>query len=81
MFEGLPRLILYFVIAGVVWYAMRWFKALPNQSSHRRPPPRDQAPQGRAPRAAEDLVACKVCGAYVAAGAPTCGRPDCPQAR
>ena len=30
---------------------------------------------------AEDLVACGVCGAYVAAQAPGCGRPDCPRPR
>lgn len=30
------------------------------------------------PPRVEEMATCKVCGAYVAAGAKGCGRPDCP---
>ena len=68
-------------VAGV-WYL---FKMLAGPSK----PPAETEPQarGRATNAgaqkraieAEDMVACKVCGTYVAAnGARSCGRKDCP---
>src|SRR6516165_2587771 len=41
---------------------------------------RSAAPS-RTPFNAEDFVACEVCRAYVAAGAPACNRPDCPRPR
>ena len=77
-----------FTIAAVlvVWYGFKWVARVQAQR-------RDQAqnilrsasartPSGRGKtgsRAAEDMVRCRVCGDYVAAGAATaCGRADCP---
>lgn len=68
----LPKLFLLLLIGGLVWYAMRWFNAAPPRTGQRpsgSPPPQ---------RAIQDLVACRTCGTYVAAGAG-CGRADCPQ--
>jgi hypothetical protein len=39
----------------------------------------EQAAGGQTPKPPVNLRACAVCGAYVAADAPPCGRPDCPQ--
>ena len=69
-----PKLVLILVIGFLVWYALRWVNGAASKSRPRRqapPPPRQPA--------VEDLVACRKCGAYVATGAPACGRPGCPQ--
>jgi uncharacterized protein len=66
-------------VAGV-WYL---FKMLAGPSVPPDPEPRvrGRASNGAGNRAveADDMVACKVCGTYVAAtGARSCGRADCP---
>jgi hypothetical protein len=76
-----PQLVWLILIIAAVWYGLRRINALPRHpgpggrrpstGAGRRPPPRLEA---------EDLVACRVCGTYVAAGAPGCGRRDCPRA-
>ena len=70
-----PKLIVIFLIIVAAWVGYRWLNGLTRELSHRRP---------TSPRPAinaEDLVACGVCGAYVAAAAAGCGRPDCPRPR
>jgi hypothetical protein len=68
-----PKLVLVLVIGFLVWYALRWVNGTTPKSRPRRPEPPPRQP------AVEDLVACRKCGAYVAANARACGRPDCPQ--
>ena len=68
-----PKLVLLILVAVAVWYAMRWLNRVPQNVARRR-----QAPSPRPQPAVEDLTACRVCGAYVAAGAPACGKPGCP---
>jgi len=70
---ALPKLVLIILVAGLVWYALRWFNRAPPARVMRRRegPPRPQA-------AVEDLTQCKTCSAYVAAGARACGKPGCP---
>jgi hypothetical protein len=86
MFD-LPQLIWLLLVIGAGWYALRRFNRLSARGSARGgAPPRSGArprgPQGPPPRLeAEDLVACRVCGTYVAAGAPECGQRDCPRLR
>jgi hypothetical protein len=72
---GLPKLVLVILALAVLWPLVRWLSRL----GDRLPPGRAAAPGRRIE--AEDLSACRVCGAYAAAGAAGCGRPDCPQAR
>lgn len=70
-----PRLIVVILIIAAAWMGYRWLNGLTRELPRRRP---------TSPRPminAEDLIACDVCGAYVAAGAPGCGRPDCPRPR
>lgn len=71
---GLPKLILLVLVGAMVWYATRWLNGAPAKPGRRQaaPPPRQAA--------IEDLVACRKCGTYVAAGTD-CGRPGCPQPR
>lgn len=71
---AIPKLVLLALAAAVVWYAMRWLNGAPAKPGGRQAP----APPRQA--AIEDLVACRKCGTYVAAGAD-CGKPGCPQPR
>jgi hypothetical protein len=74
-----PKLVVLLLVGFFVWYAMRWVNGAAARNRRRGAPP----PSGRQrqQQAIEDLVACRVCGAYIAAGAPACGRSDCPQPR
>ena len=74
MFE-LPKLVVLILVFGAIWIAYRWLNGAGRQLPRRR----GDTPKRAIP--AEDLVACSVCGAYVAARAPACARPDCPQPR
>jgi hypothetical protein len=74
MFE-FPKLVFLLLVFGAVWIVYRWINAPARQLPRRRAQSPRQALQ------AEDLTACRVCGAYVAARSPACGRPDCPQRR
>jgi hypothetical protein len=71
---ALPKLVLLVVVGFVVWYATRWWNRAPPSIMRRRQP---SSPQP----AIQDLVACRVCGAYAAADAGGCGKPGCPQLR
>ncbi len=74
MFE-FPKLVLLILVFGAIWIGYRWLNGPARELTRRR------APQPRRAILAEDLVACGVCGSYVAARAPACSRPDCPQPR
>ena len=70
------KLLLVVALVLIGWYVVRWI----NRSVPPVPRRRRAAPAG--PQAAvEDLTACRVCGAYVAASARGCGKPGCPQPR
>ena len=78
MFAGIPELFLILVVVFAAWHVVKMFN---RANTH---PPRAQRPQAPPPRRiieAEDLVACKACGAYIASSARHCGRADCPQPR
>jgi hypothetical protein len=68
-----PKLVLLVLVAVAVWYAMRWLNRPAQKVARQR-----EGASPRATPAVEDLTACRVCGAYVAAGAPACGKPGCP---
>jgi hypothetical protein len=74
MFE-FPKLVFLILVFAAIWIGYRWL------NGPARTLPRRRAQEPRRALAAEDLVACGVCGAYVAARAPACARPDCPQPR
>lgn len=71
-----PKLIVVVLVVAAAWIGYRWLNGITHELSSRRPTP----PPNRAVNA-EDLVACEICGAYVAAGAAACGQPDCPRPR
>jgi hypothetical protein len=71
-----PKLILLIMVAFVAWYAVRWVNRPAPRVTRRREAP---SPGGQA--TVEDLMACRMCGAYVAANAHSCGKPGCPLPR
>jgi uncharacterized protein len=68
-------------VAGV-WYLFKMLAGSGQPSAEAEPQARRRAPDNATARnrlEAEDMIACKVCGTYVAAsGARSCGRADCP---
>ena len=72
-----PRFILFILLIVAGWYVIRrWNRHVATIAGRQRAPSRRPA---AAPRTVEDLVACRICGSYVAAGARRCGNPGCPQ--
>jgi hypothetical protein len=72
---ALPKLVVIVLLAAGAWVSYRWLNGVTRDLLRREPAP------PRASIVAEDLVACDRCGAYVAMGAPGCGRADCPRSR
>jgi hypothetical protein len=72
---ALPKLVLLLLVIVGVWIGYRWLNGPARELPRRRAAPR------RPVIHAEDLAACGICGASVAANAPGCGRPDCPRPR
>jgi len=78
------KLVVLAIVIAVVWTVFRYARrmdaatrALRRELERRRE--RAQPAAGRTTIAAEDLVKCDRCGAYVAArGGASCGRPGCP---
>ena len=78
---ALPKLALLLLVVFVAWYAVRWFNRIATPPAVRHPTGRmgrGGARQHQA-QAVEDLVSCRICGAYVAAGSRACGKPGCPR--
>ncbi|MBV8493309.1 MAG: hypothetical protein JO162_07495 [Alphaproteobacteria bacterium] len=77
---AVPKLVLIVLVALAVWYALRWFNRMAPNAVRRGPSPWTRsASREQPPRAVEDLVSCRACGAYVAASARSCGRAGCPR--
>jgi hypothetical protein len=74
MFE-FPKFVVLILVFAAIWIGYRWL------NGPARELPRRRAKQQHRALPAEDLMACGVCGAYVAAHAPACARPDCPRPR
>jgi hypothetical protein len=71
---GFPKLVVLALVFATVWSLVRWLNRFGRDLPRQRAAPRRVI-------AAEDLTACRVCGAYVADGSPRCRRPDCPRPR
>jgi hypothetical protein len=79
---SLGKLLVLGVLILAVWYGFKYRSRIEAVRSafQRERDARRQRPHAASPTiAAEDLVKCSQCGAYVAArGASPCGRADCP---
>ncbi len=83
---SLQKLIVLAAVIAAVWYGFKFIGRLDQaRKQAERASPAAVGRKGRAARprdpapAAEDMVRCDACGAYVAQnGAAACGRDDCP---
>ena len=79
---GLPKLFVILALLIAAWIAFRWLnKPAAPPVARRRPAAAPQGARGQAAIEVEDLVQCRVCGTYVSAGSPACGRAGCPRPR
>lgn len=82
----LNKLLLTVVLVIAAWLGFKYWNRFvlgPYQRRQREMARRDPAPAkeeaaGEPPAHVQDMVECRVCGSYVAAGGGRCGRPDCP---
>src|SRR2546429_9397992 len=83
MFGGLSRLLLLALVVIAVLYAIRQFNKLRQEVRREVPRPRPatqrSSPRQQSQPAVQDLIACRACGAYVAASASGCGQAGCPR--
>jgi hypothetical protein len=70
-----PKIVLIILAVIAVWVVFRWLNRAPSSLVRRQRPHPQPQPQTRP--AVEDLVACRLCGAYVAPGM-RCGKTGCP---
>jgi hypothetical protein len=78
------KVIVLVAVIAVIWFGFRWFQRWEKEQAARNAAaPRAPDRNGDARQlAAEDMVACRVCGAYVAPGSATsCGKSGCPYPR
>jgi hypothetical protein len=78
---AVPKIVLIIMVIFAVWYAVRCFTR-PAPKAVRRGPAwwaRSASAAARPQAVVEDLVACRACGAYVAASARGCGKAGCPR--
>lgn len=76
------KILLIVAVIAIVWFGWRWYQRW--ELEQRTGASSDKRTRGEeAPRlAAEDMVACRVCGTYVAPkSARACARPACPYPR
>ena len=79
---SIQKLLFTLLVIAVVWYGFKMLARLQERrdsaAAGKRAPQRRGA-RASAPADAEDMVACALCGTFVApAHARSCGRDDCP---
>lgn len=74
------KLVLLVAVIAFAWFGWRWYQ---RWELEQRTGESKRAGGGESPRlAAEEMVACRICGTYVAPrSARACGRPECPYPR
>ena len=71
---SLPKLLVLAAIVAAVWYGFKFLGRLEAKRKAELKAAEKEAKGG----ATQSMVQCPVCETYVAAGAASCGRSDCP---
>lgn len=76
---SLSKLLVLILIVAAVWYGFKWVGRLDRVRKERLRESGSRPGDG----GSRDLIECKACGTYVAAGLEECpeGRADCPMVR
>jgi membrane protein implicated in regulation of membrane protease activity len=76
------KLLLLVAVIAVAWFGWRWYQRWELEQQRRGDEARRTGGTAAPRLAAEDMVACRVCGIYVAPkSARACSRPECPYPR
>ena len=78
---SLMKIVFTIAVVFAVWQAFKYINRMQDSREKRakvqkRSSERTQTPPQQ--NGVEDMVECKVCGAYVTRGIKSCGRADCP---
>lgn len=75
---SLTKLLFTIFAVVVVWQGFKWFARMQEKSvSAKAAPKATQSKTSNADKV-EEMVKCDACGTFVAPGAKSCGRDDCP---
>jgi len=76
---GLSKLLILVAIISAIWFG---FRLLGQIERNRREAAQRDKHRGRVPpqqsRPVADMVKCRVCGTFIAAGSKACGKAGCP---
>ena len=79
---GLPsptKLLVLVAIISAIWFGFRLLGQIDRSRRDAARREKEQRPmQPKQTRAVADMVKCKVCGTFTAAGSKSCGKPGCP---
>lgn len=74
------KLVVLVAVVAIVWYGFKYLQTLTAANTPAPAPKRQPRAAASEPNVttAEDMIACRVCGTYVAANTrKSCGRADC----
>ena len=74
------KVVVLVAVIAVVWFGYRWLQRWQAETEARARKAASGVRGGRAIQA-ETMTACNACGAYVVAGARSCGKRGCPYPR
>ncbi|HZH28079.1 MAG TPA: hypothetical protein VEY95_12935 [Azospirillaceae bacterium] len=77
---SLSKLLALAAIIAAVWAAFKWYRRIALLKERLDADPARTGRDGPR-RQVEEMVRCRTCGTFVAAGGGACGRDGCPQAR
>ena len=75
-----PKLLVLVAVIAIIWFGFRWFERWERErrTGGRTPSQLGRERRSTTSRPTEDMVACPICGTYVAGAARSCGRANCP---
>lgn len=71
----LQKVLLTLALIFLVWFGFKYVSRLAAMKAAKPPAPK---PGAKAAEIVQDMEKCPTCGSFVAAGARSCGRSDCP---
>lgn len=76
---SLQKLLVLVAVISAIWFGFRLLGQIDRQRRQAAPPRKKWWQTKRTePQQVEDMVKCKVCGAFTARAAKSCGKPGCP---
>ena len=77
-FPSINKLLVLVAVISAIWFGFRLLGQIDRQRRQAMPKKKWWQMKRTEPRQVEDMVKCKVCGAFTARNAKSCGKPGCP---